>query len=92
VDPSTVTNPASYTIKSYTYIYQSGYGSPEVDITSPVIKSVAVSGDGLSAHMAVDGLVPGRIAELHMAGVRSAQGAPLLHDAAYYTLNYLPAR
>jgi hypothetical protein len=27
---------------------------------------------------------------LKLAGVRSAQQQPLLHDVAYYTLNYLP--
>jgi glucose/arabinose dehydrogenase len=92
VDPASAAKVASYTIKSYTYIYQSSYGSPEVDITSPVIKSVGVSPDRLSAHMVVDGLVPGHIHELHLSGVRSARGDPLLHDAAYYTLNNLPAR
>jgi len=92
VDPATVTAVTSYTVKSYTYIYQSTYGSPEVDISSPVIKSVAVSGDGMSAHMVVDGLVLGHVHEMHFAGVRSAQGAPLLHDAGYYTLNSVPVR
>jgi hypothetical protein len=29
---------------------------------------------------------------LHLAGVRSAKGQPLLHDAAYYTMNYLPQK
>jgi glucose/arabinose dehydrogenase len=92
VNPASVVNPASYTLESYTYIYQSTYGSPEVDHTRPVVKSVTVSADGLSAHMVVDGLVLGHIHELHLPGVRSATGQPLLHDAAYYTLNWLPGK
>jgi hypothetical protein len=28
--------------------------------------------------------------ELHLPGVRSKTGEPLLHPAAYYTLNYIP--
>ena len=92
VDALSAAGIASYTIKTYTYIYQSSYGSPEVDTTFPVIKSVTVSGDKMSAHLVVDGLVPGHIHELHLSGVRSAQGLPLLHDAAYYTLNNLPAK
>jgi len=92
VDRSSAADPASYTLESYTYIYQSTYGSPEVDRTYPAIKSVVVSSDGLSAHMVVEGLVLGHIHELHLAGVRSAAGAPLLHDAAYYTLNALPGK
>jgi hypothetical protein len=35
-------------------------------------------------------LQEGHVHELHAAGVRSAAGSPLLHSAAYYTLNYIP--
>ena len=33
VDPKTAGDPESYTMQTYTYIYQSTYGSPEVDQT-----------------------------------------------------------
>jgi hypothetical protein len=90
VDPPSVSAPASYSIETYTYVYQSSYGSDEVDKTTPTIRSVTVAPDGLSARLAIDGLVPGHVHELHLAGVRSASGEPLLHDAAYYTLNEIP--
>ena len=83
VDPSSAADPASYTINTYTYIYQSTYGSPEVDATTPVIKSVTVSPDRMSARLTVEGLILGHVHELHLPGIRNAQGAPLLHDAAY---------
>jgi len=86
VDKASAGNPASYAMKTWTYIYQAAYGSPEVDATTPVIKSVTVSGDGLRARLGVDGLAIGSIHELKMAGLRSAEGGPLLHDIAYYTL------
>ena len=92
VDAATARNPDSYSMQSYTYIYQSSYGSPEVDHTTPMIKEVEASSDGMSVHLKVDGLVLGHIHELHMAGVRSADGKPLLHNVAYYTLNFLPGR
>ena len=38
----------------------------------------------------LDRLEIGHVHELHMPGVRSAKGAPLLHDKAYYTLNEIP--
>ena len=38
----------------------------------------------------VDGLRAGYVHELHAEGVRSAEGAPLLHDEAYYTLVRIP--
>jgi hypothetical protein len=92
VDPATAGNPGSYTMETYTYIYQSDYGSPEVDRTKPVIRSAVVSSDERRVHLIVDGLVEGHVCELHLPGVRSAQGQPVLHDAAYYTLNFVPKR
>ncbi len=90
VDPATVSALDSYTVETYTYIYQSSYGSPEVDRTRPTIKSVKVARDGKSARMMIDGLQEGHVHELHFPGIRSAKGEPLLHPAAYYTMNYIP--
>jgi hypothetical protein len=90
VDPKTAADPASYTIKTYTTIYQSSYGSPKVDETTPTIKSVTVAQDGLSARLVIDGLVAGHVHEMHLPGVKSATGATILHPDAYYTLNQIP--
>jgi glucose/arabinose dehydrogenase len=91
IDSSTAADPASYRMETYTYIYQSNYGSPEVDKTTPLIKRVTVAKDGLSIRLAVDGLQEGHVHELHLAGVCSAKGEALLHPVAYYTINYIPA-
>jgi hypothetical protein len=40
----------------------------------------------------VNGLQEGHIHDLSAAGVRSAEGLPLLHKEAYYTLNYIPGK
>jgi hypothetical protein len=90
VDAVSAGSTESYRMESYTYIYQSTYGSPEVDKATPVIKSVVVSDDRLSVRLVVEGLREGHVHELHLAGVKSALGGPLLHDAAFYTLNELP--
>ncbi len=90
IDPNTAADPASYTIKAYTHIYQSSYGSPKVDETTPTVKSVAVAKDGRSARLVVDGLVEGHVHEMHLPGVTSATGTKLLHPSAYYTLNLIP--
>lgn len=90
VDPQTAAATDSYNLESYTYIYRSDYGSPEVDKTRPLVRSVTVAPDRLSARLLIDGLVEGHIHEIHYPGVRSAEGKPLLHDVAYYTLNALP--
>ncbi len=91
VDAATAGDPASYTLETYTYIYQAAYGSPEVDHTRPTIKRIMVSADGKSARLYVNGLQRGHVHELHAAGVRSKAGLPLLHAQAYYTLNNIPA-
>ena len=90
IDPKTVINVDSYTLETYTYVYSSGYGSPEVDRTTPAITNFAVGDDGRSVRLYIDGLQEGHVHELHMDGIRSAEGLPLLHPVGYYTLNYIP--
>jgi glucose/arabinose dehydrogenase len=88
VDPKTAADIKSYKMLTYTYIYQADYGSPEVDTTHPTIAKAVVAPDGKSVRLYVSKLEEGHIHELHLAGVRSAAGLPLLHKEAYYTLNY----
>jgi glucose/arabinose dehydrogenase len=90
VDAATAKDPKSYELETYAYIYQSTYGSPEVDHTRPTIKKLTVATDHKSVRMEIDGLEIGHIHELHLPGIRSGDGQPLLHDAAYYTLNRIP--
>lgn len=89
VDPDSAGNTGSYQLGTYTYIYQSSYGSPEVDHTTPSIVSATVSNDRMRVSLVVDGLMRGHVHELHADGIRNHKGTPLLHAEAYYTLNYL---
>ncbi len=90
VDAATATDIGSYTLQTYTYIYQASYGSPEVDHTTPIITRAHVADDRRSVRLKIEGLQAGHVHELHMPGLRSGDGAPLLHDVGYYTLNYIP--
>ncbi len=90
IDPAAAANVESYTLQTYTYIFQSAYGSPEVDFTKPTIKSATVGADGKSVRLVIEGLVAGHIHELTAAGVKSTSGLPLLHKEAYYNLNRIP--
>src|SRR5262249_28625955 len=56
VDPKTAGDVGSYRLKTYTYIYQASYGSPEVDHTSPTVERAAVGADGKSVRLYVRGL------------------------------------
>ncbi|MEI7776389.1 MAG: hypothetical protein WCK17_16620, partial [Verrucomicrobiota bacterium] len=68
------------------------YGSPEVDDVLPKIEKVEVAKDGKSVRLKFDVLTKGHVHELHLDGVRSAKGNPVLHPVAYYTLNEIPVK
>lgn len=90
VDPTTAGDPASYTMAAWTYIYQSDYGSPEVDQATPEITAATVSADRKSVRLKITGLVRGHVHHLTSKGVQSASGETLWHADAYYTLNEIP--
>jgi len=80
----------AWKVTAYTYIYRSDYGSPEVDLVTPVITQIDVAQDGKSARVHLDRLTKGHVHEFKVAGVKDAVGTPLLHDTIYYTLNEIP--
>jgi len=91
-DPASLADIESYIIESYTYVYQKGYGSPEVDGTVPVITQATPGEGGKSVRLTIDGMVKGHVHELKMPGIyRSTTKQPLLHPVAYYTLNEIPS-
>ncbi|TWT47006.1 hypothetical protein KOR42_42740 [Thalassoglobus neptunius] len=90
VDPETAADVSSYAMNSYTYLYQASYGSEEIQNRELTITSADVSEDRLSVKLTVKGMRELFVHELTARGVRSADGAPLLHPDAYYTLNRIP--
>lgn len=90
IDRSSAEDLASYQIETYTYIYQSSYGSPEVDRTTPKILKATAGSDGRSVRLVIDGLQRGHVHEIHVSGLKSESGAPALHPVGYYTLNKIP--
>lgn len=90
VDKSLAANPESWKLQTYTHIYQQGYGSPEVDHTTPKVTSANVTDDGLSVAIKVDGLMQGHVHDFDLSAIRSANGLALVHTKAYYTLNEIP--
>lgn len=86
VDPKRASDPASYAMSSYTYLYHSTYGSPEIETLQHRIVAAKPVGPA-RVRLEVEGLREGYVHELHAVGVRSAGGMAPLHDAAYYTLN-----
>ena len=90
VDLQAAANPDTYQLKTFTHLYRQGYGSPEVDQTTPTATGVEIAADGMSVQIAVDGLVQGHVHDFYLPEMRSSDGEKLLHTSAYYTLNEIP--
>ena len=90
VNAALAARPESYSLQTYTHIYQEDYGSPEVDHTSPEITAVEVAADAGGVRLRVKGLVQGHVHDFHLPDFKSQDGELLLHDRAYYTLNEIP--
>ena len=78
VNEEAVSDVKSYELQTYTYIFQSSYGSPEVDHTEPTITKAEVGDDRQSVRLYIDGLQRGHVHELKCKGVQSSKGLPLL--------------
>lgn len=92
VDAAAAADTKNYALDAFTYIYQSSYGSPEVDQAVPTVKSAAVSADGLKVRLVVDGLVRGHVHHLALGDIKSKAGETLWHNEGWYTLNEIPAK
>lgn len=86
LDTASASNLDNYKLNTFRYIYQASYGSPKVDPTVCKVTAATVSEDRKMVHITVDGLQPGAVHELHMPDLRNADGKPLLHPVAYYSL------
>jgi glucose/arabinose dehydrogenase len=75
--------------KSYTYTFHSKYGSPEVDEKPLTITQSTWSADGKVMTLLCDALRAGYVHEIRLPELKSADGRPLWHPDAYYTLNRL---
>lgn len=92
VDKATAGNPDNYEVTSFIYKYHPVYGSPIVNDRIEWIRGVQVSKDGLRARIVLDETMREKyIYEIKAPGLRNyADGFPLLHGFAYYTLNNTP--
>lgn len=87
-EPTTATANA-VSVKSFTYVYKSDYGCPETDTRAEKVGAVKLSKDGRTLSVRCSGLAKGRVYEFRLSGVTTADGEPVLHPEAYYTLNEL---
>jgi hypothetical protein len=89
LDPATVAAAEAFAVKSFTYVYFSTYGSPETDTKPEAVTAVKLSADRKTVSLTVPDRKPGRVYDFALTGVKAADGEPVLHPEAYYTLNEL---
>jgi len=92
VDSLTGQSTESYKIAAFTHPYHAGYGGPEIEQFTSVVKAVSLAEDGLSATLALDKLDQGFVYELDLASLRSRDQEKLLHRNAFYTVNEIPTQ
>lgn len=91
VDKKSAENVEAYYVTSYNYKYHPVYGSPLIGFKENAVRGAKASADGLRVRIVVDSLRLGYIHDMKPQGVVSAaEKLPLLHGAAYYTLNAIP--
>ena len=91
VDAASGSSAVSYKLATFTHPYQASYGGPEIEQTKPVVESVTLASDGMSARLVLDKMVRGHVYDFDLGALRSRDNEPLLHRKAYYTVNEVPA-
>ena len=84
VDSELATRTSTYQMETYTHNFSAGYGSPEVDHSTPVVTRAMVSEDGMRVELSVKGVLESHIHDFDLAAMRGESGEPLLHHKAYY--------
>lgn len=92
VEAKTGNDPKNYKMSTFTHIYHGGYGGPEVDQTTPEVKSAKLAADGLSAQIVLSELKRGHVHEFDLGSLRNRDQEELLHRHAYYTVNEVPKK
>ena len=86
VDKATVTA-ASFALKQWQYVRQEGYGEGKGTEEARTVSSAQVSEDGKTVILQVSGLKTDRVTYFKLGAIKSATGAALFDNEAWYTMN-----
>ncbi len=92
IDKAIASRTDTYQLTTYTHKYAAGYGSAELDHTTPKVIRAVPSPDGRSVAIELDQIVEGHIHQFDLNQIRSASRSPLVHKNAYYTVNEIPSK
>ncbi|HWD20380.1 MAG TPA: hypothetical protein VHB20_13985 [Verrucomicrobiae bacterium] len=91
VDPAAAQSARTFQFQHYYYKYDRQYFAPIMANLPAEVLSAKVSADGRKVALRLSALIPQRVYQLNISGLKAADGSELLHGAAYYTLNRLRA-
>ena len=89
MDPTTATNPDSYSIRQFELAWHAAYGTSPSNSNNVKPTSATLSKDGLSVDLKLPGLAAEKIYEFRVDSLRTNSGAAIEHPLAFYTLNRL---
>ena len=72
-------------VRSHGYKYHKAYGSPKVGEREEALGEPVFGADGMRARLQWGAVEAGRVYTIHLAGVKSRSGRPVLGDKVYYT-------
>ena len=90
IDPACLGRAEDFHGQSYTYLYHSKYGSPEVDARPLQFTAATLSADHRSLVVRCADLRAGYVHEIELPALKSEKAEPLWHRQSYYTLNRRP--
>jgi hypothetical protein len=92
VDAATAASPRTFQFQHYYYKYDRQYFAPIMANVPAAVLSSNVSEDGRKVSVRLSALIPQRVYQVNISGLRAADGTELLHTTACYTLNRLKTR
>lgn len=82
LDPSSF---GAVKVRSHGYRYHVAYGSPKVEERDEELGELVFGADGMRVRVPLGAIAAARVYTIHLAGVQSRAGRPLLGDKVYYT-------
>ncbi len=91
VDPASIAV-ANFPVTQWNYTRQEGYGLGKSAAASRTVSSTELSADGKRVHLVIAGLKDDYVTYFKLGAVKSAAGALLWNNEAWFTLNKLSTR
>lgn len=80
---------ANYSLRHFELRWHAGYNTGPGNAKQVIPKSATVSADGREVRLELPELLKEKIYELRLTNLNAADGTPLAHPTAFYTLNRL---